>query len=228
MAAIEDITRASACRTIDLWLRGKNISTLPDVSRNRCSYSGSTKTCWSSFPLIWFRIGSGTRVHGEAASLVISFRISTEAICLIYRIGFRVPVVTSMLKRTSRTHILVRRGYADLKKSRYALWFFVVLFECCRSLVRSAKEKKKSGDENRLENRWRKLASITRKVRDKMDRPLGEPQCLVVVSAEAERASALRASAAARSTPRPMPYLKSGKATHSHLEVMYKAKWLRR
>src|SRR5258706_4419883 len=77
----------------------------------------------------------------------MSFRISTEAICLIYRIGFRVPVVINLLQGASKTHILLRRGYTDLEKSRYALRFFVVLFECCRSLVRRGKAK--TCDKNR-------------------------------------------------------------------------------
>jgi hypothetical protein len=52
-----------------------------------------------------------------------------------------VPVVKSILEEMNATHIFVKRGYGDFEKSRDALWIFVMLLECRRSLLCSMKAK---------------------------------------------------------------------------------------
>lgn len=124
-------------------------------------------------------------------------------------------------EKTSGTHILIRRGYTDLEESRDALRIFVLLFECICCLLRGAKVKNRRWES--VQNRCRKLASITGKHRDKISRPLGVLPCPVLVSAGAERASAPRASAANGQRLIRLAYLETGRATHGHSEVIYKA-----
>ena len=209
MAAIEDITRASECRTIDLSFRVKNVSVLLNLATELKDILWLDQDVLERLflDLVSDRVGDLGPWRGSVVGNKFSHlhRGHLPNLPIWVQSSCRQNIVKEASEHTflSGEDMLISKRAGILPGFLYCSLSAVVAYCVAR--------RQKIGDSKSEQNRSRKLASITRKSRKKIYRPLGEPPCPVVVSAGAEAAFAPQASAASDQCLVRFAYLQTGR-----------------